>query len=108
VESPRRRVGKIAAVICGTAGLLYLVFLAAVLFVMRQPPQTFGRIMRHFPPPLMMIVPFEPMWNSARGGTLRVGDNAPDFVLPRSDKSGDVRLSALRGKPVVLIFGSYT
>jgi peroxiredoxin len=64
--------------------------------------------MRHFPAPLMMIVPFEPMWNSARGGNLRVGDSAPDFTLPRSDKSGDVTLSSLRGKPVVLVFGSYT
>ena len=89
-------------------GFLYVAFLAGVAAVMRQPPQTFGRIMRHFPPPLMMIVPFEPMWNSARAGNLRVGDQAPDFTLPRSDKSGDVRLSSLRGKPVVLVFGSYT
>lgn len=86
----------------------YFVFLAAVSVVMRQPPQTFGRIMRHFPAPLMMVVPFEPMWNAARGGTLRVGDSAPDFTLPRSDKSGDVTLSSLRGTPVVLVFGSYT
>jgi peroxiredoxin len=48
------------------------------------------------------------MWNSARGGNLNVGDQAPDFTLPRSDKSGEVELSTLRGKPVVLVFGSYT
>ena len=99
---------RIAAVIVGVIGFLYFVFLAAVAVIMRQPPQTFGRIMRHFPAPLMMIVPFEPMWNSARGGSLHVGDQAPDFTLPRSDKSGDVTLSSLRGKPVVLVFGSYT
>ena len=34
---------------------------------------------------------------------LRVGDRAPDFTLP--DTSGRrVTLSALRGRPVVLIF----
>ena len=89
-------------------GFLYSAFLVAVFGIMRQPPQRFGQIMRHFPMPLMAIVPFEPMWNSARGGHLNVGDQAPDFTLPRSDKSGDVKLSALRGKPVVLVFGSYT
>ena len=89
-------------------GFLYSEFLVAVFGIMRQPPQRFGQIMRHFPMPLMAVVPFEPMWNSARGGHLNVGDQAPDFTLPRSDKSGDVKLSALRGKPVVLVFGSYT
>lgn len=37
-----------------------------------------------------------------------VGDMAPDFCLPRLDGSGKVRLSDLRGRPVVLVFGSYT
>lgn len=43
----------------------------------------------------------------------KVGDDAPDFeidVLDRQRKrTGEtVRLSALRGKPVALLFGSYT
>lgn len=38
-----------------------------------------------------------------------VGDSAPDFVLPREDGLGNVRLSGLwPEKPVVLVFGSYT
>lgn len=38
-----------------------------------------------------------------------VGDEAPDFQLPVLDgKGAKVRLSELRGKPVALIFGSYT
>jgi hypothetical protein len=86
----------------------YVTFIVAMFVIMRQPPQRFGQIMRHFPMPAMMIVPFEPMWNVARGGELRVGEAAPDFNLPRSDKSGTVRLSSLQGKPVVLVFGSYT
>ncbi|MCH8346846.1 MAG: redoxin domain-containing protein [Chloroflexi bacterium] len=39
----------------------------------------------------------------------KVGDEAPDFQLPVLDgKGATVRLSELRGKPVALIFGSYT
>ncbi len=37
-----------------------------------------------------------------------VGDAAPDFCLPQLDGRGDVQLSALRGQPVMLVFGSYT
>lgn len=86
----------------------YVAFLCAMFVVMRQPPQRFGQIMRHFPMPAMMIIPFEPMWNVARGGALKVGDTAPDFSLPRADHSGEERLSAYRDRPVVLVFGSYT
>jgi hypothetical protein len=43
----------------------------------------------------------------------QVGEEAPDFELERLDRSGkrsseSLRLSSLRGKPVGLIFGSYT
>ncbi len=39
----------------------------------------------------------------------KVGDEAPDFELPVLDGKGTtVRLAELRGKPVALIFGSYT
>jgi len=42
-----------------------------------------------------------------------VGDPAPDFTLERLSESGEatgegVRLSGLRGRPVALVFGSYT
>lgn len=39
---------------------------------------------------------------------LKVGDVAPDFTLPAAKGKHEVKLSGLRGKPVVLIFGSYT
>jgi hypothetical protein len=104
----RKRFARIA--VRGLAGLavLYVLFLAGMFAVMRQPPQRFGRIMRHFPMPALMLLPFEPMWNVARGGALSVGDMAPDFTLKRADHSGEERLSAYRGRPVVLVFGSYT
>ena len=43
----------------------------------------------------------------------QVGDMAPEFELERLSGDGkrtgeNVRLSSLRGKPVVLYFGSYT
>ena len=38
----------------------------------------------------------------------RVGAPAPDFTLRGSDGHGAVTLSELRGKPVVLVFGSFT
>jgi hypothetical protein len=100
-----RRAGRIALGVLG----VYVIFLAAMFVVMRQPPDRFGRIMAHFPMPAMLVVPFEPMWNVARGGALRVGDEAPDFTLPLVDHSSEVRLSSFRGqKPVILVFGNYT
>lgn len=92
-------------------GLLaaYILFLGGMFWVMSRPPEKFGAIMRHFPMPALLVVPFETMWNVARGGTLHVGEAAPDFTLPTADKKSEVRLSSFRGRvPVVLVFGSYT
>ena len=87
----------------------YVVFLAGMFIVMCQPPQRFGQIMAYVPMPAMMVVPFEPMWNVARGGATRVGEMAPDFELTTVDRKGQVRLASFRGtQPVVLVFGSYT
>jgi Ca2+-binding EF-hand superfamily protein len=38
----------------------------------------------------------------------RVGQRAPEFRLPRQDGTGPLSLADLRGKPVVLVFGSFT
>jgi peroxiredoxin len=44
-----------------------------------------------------------------RARALKVGDQAPDFSLPKLDKSETIDLKALnRLKPVVLVFSSYT
>jgi len=40
-------------------------------------------------------------------GSLKAGDKAPDFTLKDMDGK-EVVLSSFRGKPVFLIFGSYT
>jgi hypothetical protein len=88
----------------------YVCFGAYVWWAMHQPPETFGRVMAKMPGPIpFLIFPFETAWIHARGGTLQVGDRAPDFSLLKVDKSERVQLSVLsQQQPVVLVFGSYT
>jgi hypothetical protein len=89
---------------------LYLGFAAYVTWAMRQPPETFARVMSHMPGPAVFLAfPFETFWTHERAGELHPGDPAPDFNLLKLDKSGRVQLSSLTAQqPVVLIFGSYT
>lgn len=41
-------------------------------------------------------------------GKLKVGDAAPAFELADADGNNKVKLADLKGKPVVLVFGSCT
>ena len=87
----------------------YLTFLGVTYAAMRQTPEKFSRYMAALPAPAMRLMPFPPLWNSARAGALSLGDAAPDFHLQTLDRSRRVRLSEFRaGRPVVLIFGSFT
>ena len=89
--------------------LLYATLIAGLAFAMRQPPDVFGAIMAKMPWPVFALIPFEPLWMSARAGGLHTGDAAPDFSLASADGGSTVRLSSFHGRsPVVLIFGSYT
>ncbi len=89
--------------------MLYVLLAATLYAAMVQPPERFGAIMKHVPPIAMMVLPFKPLWMSARGGTLQVGDHAPDFTLPSLKHDAVVTLSSEYAKrPVVLVFGSYT
>lgn len=92
--------------------LVVWVFACAALYgIMRQPPETLARVMAKIPGPVaFLVLPFETLWTHARAGALQVGDAAPDFSLTKLDKSAAVQLSNLtaQGRPVVLIFGSYT
>jgi hypothetical protein len=106
MRSPTKRYLLILAVVvlCGYAG-----FLLFINWAMRQPPETFGRVMAKMPMPAYFVIPFETFWTRARAGTIHVGDDAPDFQLSTLDHKSNVELSAFRGKqPVVLVFGSYT
>jgi hypothetical protein len=105
----RHRVLRVAAACLVGCVLLYGAATAALYAAMRQPPETFGRIMSHVPAVAMIALPFRPLWMSARAGHLQVGDLAPDFALPVLHGDRTVTLSnEYRHKPVVLVFGSYT
>ena len=100
-----KRVLKVAVVLLTIYGLL----LGGFYLAMSQRPDVFSQVMAKAPGLVFMAFPFKPMWMSARGGRLRVGDEAPDFQLETYDKKANVQLSARKGKkPVVLVFGSYT
>jgi hypothetical protein len=82
---------------------------ASLYAAMCQTPERFGAIMAHVPSVAMGVLPFKPLWMSARGGRLQVGDMAPDFTLPVLHGETVVKLSdEYRRRPVVLVFGSYT
>jgi len=84
-------------------------YVGLVYAKMQAAPASFNRFMAGVPMPAMIVVPFETLWFRARGGTLQVGDAAPDFELKLHHGEQKVRLSASRGvRPVMLVFGSYT
>ncbi len=100
-----KRLLKIATALLLAYGMVVLAFYIA----MRQKPGVFGRVMSATPNAAFVVLPFKSMWLSARRGSLRPGDNAPDFLLESHDHKAKVQLSSFRGqKPVVLVFGSYT
>jgi hypothetical protein len=104
-----RRTLRIFGGFAAGIALLWVVASAGLYAAMRQTPARFGAVMAHVPQVMMAILPFEPLWMSARAGSLVPGDLAPDFELPMLHGEGPITLAALtRNKPVVLIFGSYT
>lgn len=103
------RLMKLLGIALGGLASLYIAASAGLYIAMRQPPERFGAIMSKVPMVAMMILPFKPLWMSARAGQLAVGQAAPDFALQTVDRSRTVRLSReWRERPIVLIFGSYT
>ena len=90
---------------------LWMAACGVLYHVMRQPPEQFARVMSKLPGPVpFLLFPFETLWLRARAGDLAVGESAPDFSLAKLDHSGQIQLSSFtaQGKPVVLVFGSYT
>ena len=101
----KRTLGGIAVV-----ALLWVAGCVLIYSEMRKPPEQFGRFMTRVPAPVVFLAfPFETLWTHARAGTVQIGDAAPDFALDKVDHSERVQFSALnQGRPVVLLFGSYT
>lgn len=95
--------------ILGAVVVLYAVICGALFTAMLQCPDTFTRTMKHVPWAAFMVLPFKPLWMTARSGHIRLGNLAPDFSLESADHKSHFQLSSMRGqKPVVLVFGSYT
>ena len=106
-----RSVKKTAFIAFCVIATLWVLACAGLYAIMRRPPEAFARVMAKVPGPVaFLVLPFETLWTHARSGALRAGDPVPDFTLTKLDKSGQVQLSsfAAQGKPVVLVFGSYT
>lgn len=57
---------------------------------------------------LLAMLTVEASAQQRRDGALKVGDAATDFTVKDMEGKKSVKLSDLRGKPVVLIFGSCT
>jgi cytochrome oxidase Cu insertion factor (SCO1/SenC/PrrC family) len=94
---------------CIALVILYVVLCGALFAAMLQSPDRFAATMKHVPWPAFAVLPFKPMWDVARKGSVNVGELAPDFSLESPDHKDHFQLSSLRGeKPVVLVFGSYT
>lgn len=59
--------------------------------------------------PRTMVPPgIRPEWLHFADPTVAAGDLAPDFTLPTPDGRTLLPLSAFQGRPLVLVFGSYT
>ena len=100
-----RLLRNLVAVLAAT----WLLLCGLMYYEMGRPPAQFAAFMARLPGVVFMVAPFERMWNSAREGDLKVGDQAPDFRLETLDRKSEVSLASFRGsRPVVLIFGSYT
>lgn len=100
----RRRLRMILIIVVSA----YVIVCGVILTLMYQPPPVVARVLKPIPDAAWMILPMKAMWKWANRGALALGDPAPDFDLPTIDGGQRVRLSALRGQPVVLFFGSYT
>jgi hypothetical protein len=99
---------KRIAIVLGVLAVLYGAFVGSLFAAMKGSPVAFNRFMARMPMVLFPVLPFQPLWFSARAGVLQPGDVAPDFSLQGFDGAARAALAEFRGKPVVLVFGSYT
>ena len=104
----RARLVRRIAITLAVLIAVYAIGSGALYAVMRQTPATIGRTFMRTPWPVFAALPMRRLWLRARAGGLEVGDPAPSFDLATFDKKSRVSLAALRGKPAVLVFGSYT
>src|SRR5690348_7511917 len=104
-----RRWRRPAITVAAVCIAVWVSLVSYVAWAMRQPPETFGRVMSHMPMPAFFVLPFETLWNGARQGHVAVGDIAPSVAVRHLTDTTPVELGSLWAeRPVVLVFGSYT
>jgi hypothetical protein len=103
-----KRLWKVLKIVVAAGVGVYVLAGIALYAVMCHGPATISAVFRRLPWPVFAALPIERMWLHARRGSLAVGEPAPDFDLSTFDRKSRVQLSSLRGRPVVLVFGSYT
>ena len=103
-----KTLARIAGRAVAVLAVLYVVLSCALYAIMLRTPRQIAAVFTHVPWPAWVVLPMRPMWLHARAGALQVGDEAPAFDLSTSDGTSRVSLVALRGRPAVLVFGSYT
>ena len=110
MEGTKKR--RIRTWFVGVAAICFVGWVSLVAYVnwaMHQPPEVFGHVMAKMPMPAYFVLPFETLWNRARGGQLSPGDNAPDLTVKKLEDHSPTNLASLWAeRPVVLVFGSYT
>ena len=94
--------------VVAVVAFFYVGICAVIFVVMHGPPSAMAPFMDRVPRILWAVLPLEAMWTHVNRGRVEPGDVAPDFALLPVGGGERVRLSSLRGKPVVLMFGSYT
>lgn len=105
----KKRVRRWVASISAVCFVGWLCLVGYVNWAMHQAPEVFGHVMAKMPMPAYFVLPFETLWMRARNGQLNVGDFAPALTVKKLEDHSAVSLASLwAGKPVVLIFGSYT
>ena len=105
----RRRWRRWVVPVVGVCLAVWICLISYVGWAMRQPPEVFGRVMSHMPMPAFFVLPFETLWNNARGGHLAIGEIAPALPVKHLTDTTPVDLGSLWAeRPVVLVFGSYT
>src|SRR5262245_32890382 len=90
-----RRALKIALVLLL---LPYPLLFVGFYIATRQRPEVFSGIMSKTSNVAFAIFPCKKMWLSAREGSVKVGDVAPDFSLDTYDRKSRVQLSSFKSK----------
>jgi hypothetical protein len=100
---------RLLSIAVALGAVVWLAFCRLMYNKMRRRPAQFAAFMAKLPGLVFLVLPFKTMWNRARGGVLKLGDQAPDFRLQTLDRKSEVSLGSFRNqRPVVLIFGSFT